>query len=116
PAPLAVVTADVPVEARPDPQVLRYVVSTPRAVRLRYQVDCPSVRREGTLGETYEQYRARRLAELGRERDAAAGMLGALVGAVAPPVRAGAAVAGPGGSATVAGEIDPGRATAAAAR
>jgi hypothetical protein len=49
-------------------QVLRYVVSLPRAVQLRYQVTCPSAEREGTIGETFEHYRTRRLAELERER------------------------------------------------
>ena len=53
-------------------------------------------------------YRTRRLAELERERRAEANLIGAVVGAVAPPVRAGAAVSGPGGSATVTGEIESG--------
>jgi len=38
PASVAPVTADVEIEERPAAHVLRYTVSTPRAVRLRYVV------------------------------------------------------------------------------
>jgi hypothetical protein len=93
--------ADIPVPESKSPQVLRYVVSLPRAVQLHYQVTCPSVEREGTLGETFDKYRTRRLAELERERQAQANLIGSVVGAMGPRVRAGAGVAGPGGSATV---------------
>jgi len=111
----AAVAAEIPVPESPNAQVLRYVVGLPRAVQLRYQVTCPTVEREGSLGETFETYRTRRLAELERERRAEANLIGAVVGAVAPPVRAGAAVSGPGGSAAVTGEINPGAAAAEAA-
>ncbi len=111
----AAVAAEIPVPESPNAQVLRYVVGLPRAVQLRYQVACPTAEREGTLGETFETYRTRRLAELERERRAEANLIGAVVGAVAPPVRAGAAVSGPGGSAAVTGEINPGAAAAEAA-
>src|SRR5262245_7787779 len=57
------VRAEIPVPASQSPQVLRYVVALPRAVQLRYQVACPSAEREGTIGETFEAYRTRRLAE-----------------------------------------------------
>jgi len=111
------VAAEIPVPESPNAQVvLRYVVALPRAVQLRYQVACPTAEREGTLGETFETYRTRRLAELERERRAEANLIGAVVGAVARPVRAGAAVTGPGGSATVTGEINPGAAAADAAQ
>src|SRR5262245_21413849 len=109
------VVAEIPVPESKSPQVLRYVVALRRAVQLHYQVDCPSAEREGTVGETFEAYRTRRLAELERERRAQANLIGAVVGAVAPPVRAGAGVAGPGGSATMTGEFNPGAAAAQAA-
>jgi hypothetical protein len=110
------VVAEIPVPESHSRQVLRYVVSLPRAVHLHYQITCPSAERDGTLGETFESYRKRRLAELERERQAQANLIGSLVGAVAPPVRAGAGAAGPGGSATVSGEVNPGAMAADAAR
>src|SRR5262245_28880734 len=91
--------AEIPVPESHSAQVLRYVVSLPRAVQLHYQITCPSAERQGSMGETFESYRTRRLAELERERQQQANLIGSLVGAVAPPVRAGGGVAGPGGSA-----------------
>ena len=111
-APLA---TELPVPESTSAQVLRYVVSLPRAAQLRYQLACPTAQREGTLGQTFEVYRERRLAELERERRAQAKLIGGLVGAVAPPVQAGAAVSGPGGSATATAEVNPGAAAYAAA-
>ena len=108
--------AEIPVPESQSPQVLRYVVSLPRAVQLHYQVTCPSAEREGRMGETFESYRTRRLAELERERQQQANLIGSLVGAVAPPVRASAGAAGPGGSASATAQIDPGAAAAEAAR
>jgi hypothetical protein len=110
------VVAEIPVPESHSAQVLHYVVSLPRAVQLHYQIACPSAEREGSLGETFEAYRTRRLAELEREREAHARLIGSLVGAVAPPARAQGTVAGPGGSATVADEVNPGAAAAQAAR
>jgi len=73
------VAAEIPVPESPNAQVvLRYVVALPRAVQLRYQVACPTAEREGTLGETFETYRTRRLAELERERRAEANLIGAV--------------------------------------
>jgi hypothetical protein len=109
------VAAEVPVPESHSAQVLRYVVSVPRALRFHYQVTCPTAEREGTMGETFDTYRTRRLAELERERRAEANLIGAVVGSVAPPVRAQAGVSGPGGSATVVGEVNPGAAAAQAA-
>ena len=108
--------AEIPVPESGSPQVLRYVVSLPRAVQLHYQVTCPSTEREGRMGETFDSYRTRRLAELERERQQQANLIGSLVGAVAPPVRASAGAAGPGGSASATAEINPGAAAAEAAR
>jgi len=108
------VAAEIPVPESQSAQVLHYVVALPRAVQLHYQITCPSAERDGTLGETFDHYRTRRLAELERERRAQANLVGSFVGAVAPPVRAGAGVAGPGGSASVGAEINPGAAAAEA--
>src|SRR6478609_947806 len=88
-APLA---TELPVPESTSAQVLRYVVSLPRAVQLRYQLACPTAQRDGTLGETFDRYRDRRLAELERERNAQAKLIGSLVGAVAPPAQATAGV------------------------
>jgi len=110
------VVAEIPVPASGSAQVLRYVVALPRAVQLHYQVACPSAEREGTMGETFDAYRTRRLAELERERQAQARLISSFVGAVAPPVRAQGTAVGPGGTATVAGEINPGAAAEDAAR
>ena len=104
-----VVLTEIPVPESGSAQVLHYVVALPRAVQLHYQITCPSVEREGKVGETFERYRTRRLADLERERQAQANLIGSLVGAVAPPARATGTVAGPGGSATVVGEVDPAR-------
>src|SRR4051812_38275643 len=106
---------ELPVPASSDGQGLRYTVALPRALKLRYQGGCPTAQREGTLGETFEEYRTRRLAELERERQQQAAALGSLVGMAAPRVQARAAVSGPGGSAAVGAAVDPGaHATAAA--
>jgi hypothetical protein len=106
---------ELPVPESTSTQVLRYVVSLPRAVQLRYQLACPTAQRDGTLGETFDRYRDRRLAELERERQAQAKLIGSLVGAVAPPARATAGVSGPGGSATATAEVNPGAAATAVA-
>src|SRR5215813_5107465 len=87
------VVAEIPVPESHSAQVLHYVVALPHAVQLHYQVTCPTAERDGTIGETFDAYRTRRLAELERERQAQARLVGSLVGAVAPPVRAGSTVA-----------------------
>lgn len=107
---------ELPVPASTDGQVLRYTVALPRALKLRYQVVCPTAQREGILGETFEEYRARRLAELERERQQQAAALGSLVGMAVPRAQAGAAVSGPGGSAAVSATVDPGAVATAAAQ
>ena len=90
PRPGPAVVAEIPVPESHSAQVLRYVVSLPHAVQLHYQITCPSAERDGTIGETFDSYRTRRLAELERERQQQANLIGALVGAVAPPVQASA--------------------------
>jgi hypothetical protein len=116
PRPGPAVVAEIPVPESHSAQVLRYVVSLPHAVQLHYQITCPSAERDGTVGETFDSYRTRRLAELERERQQQANLIGALVGAVAPPVQARAGATGPGGSATATAQFNPGAAAADAAR
>ena len=111
----APLVTELPVPESTSAQVLRYVVSLPRAAQLRYQLACPTAQRDGTLGETFDKYRHRRLAELERERQAQAKLIGGLVGAVAPPAQATAGVSGPGGSATATAEVNPGAAAYAVA-
>ncbi len=57
-------------------------VTLPRALRLRYDLRCPGVEQSGELGETFEAYKQRRLAELERERTQKKQAVGALTGAV----------------------------------
>jgi hypothetical protein len=102
------VRASITFGASTDAEVLHYVVSTPRALELAYQLTCPSAERHGTLGETFEHYRARRLADLERERKATAGLIGAAVGAALPSVSAGAAVQAPGVEAGARADVQPG--------
>jgi hypothetical protein len=115
------IAATIDIAESQDAQVLRYAIGLPRALQLRYRVTCPGAEREGTLGETFEQYRARRLAELERERKAAASLVGAIVGALAPPVSANARlnVAGgagrPEASLTAGTQVDPAALAASAA-
>jgi len=111
----ALFAAQVAVPESHSAQVLRYVVALPRAVQLDYQVTCPSAERKGTMGETLATYRTRRLAELERARQQQAEAIGSLVGAIARPARAAVTVAGPAGSASVGGAINPGAAAAMAA-
>jgi hypothetical protein len=102
------VRASITFGASTDAEVLHYVVSTPRALELAYQLTCPSAERHGTLGETFDHYRARRLTDLERERKATAGLIGAAVGAVVPSVSAGAAVQAPGVEAGARADVQPG--------
>jgi len=82
--------------------------SVPRAQIVEWKVTCADATADGQLGETFDAYRQRRIAELRHDRDqkkaAIAAITGALVGAVAPPVQAQAT--GPGG--TVTATVSPG--------
>jgi hypothetical protein len=110
--PASPVSAVIAVAESPDAHALRYLISLPRAVQLKYRLACPSAEREGTVGETFESYRDRRLEEIERDRKTSASMVGALVGTVAPPIAVGAGVAGPTGSVAATGYVNPGSAAA----
>src|SRR5687767_258429 len=64
----------------------------PRAQIVEWTVACPGSEQRGTVGETFESYRARRLVELQRQRERdrqnVAAVSGAIIGAVAPDVHA----------------------------
>jgi len=62
----------------------------PRAQLVAWSVTCPGVDSRGTLGETFEAYRARRLAELRAERDRQQHIATAIVGQAAVAVPGGA--------------------------
>lgn len=79
----------------------------PRAQLVEWQVQCPGAESQGSLGEPFEAYRTRRLAQLKadreRDRQTAGAVTSILVGAIAPnvsahgqsgPVRADAQVSG----------------------
>jgi hypothetical protein len=76
----------------------------PHAQLVEYVVTCPNLTIPGRIGEPFEAYRTRRLAELRakaeRDRKNAAAITGAIVGAVAPDVHASGQATGPAGTAT----------------
>lgn len=80
-------------------------VDVPRAQVVDWTVTCPGTERHGTLGEPFEAYRERRLAQLRadreRQRRNTAAITGAVIGAVAPDVHAHGHASGPSGYATV---------------
>jgi hypothetical protein len=81
----------------------------PRAQLVEWTVLCPGAAETGVIGETAEQYRERRIAELvaqrERERERVAAISGALVGAVAPDVHARGTATGPAGTVRVDGTV-----------
>ena len=70
-------------------------IQTPRAMVVGYRLSCPGAERSGQVGETLEQYRERRLAELTRERETKKKLVGAIAGAVFGRVAAGTEVQTP---------------------
>lgn len=91
-----------------DAYLLSYELRLPRAMELAYEIRCPDGTHSGVLGETFEAYRTRRLAELEQERRRQAEMVGSLVGAVVPGVQARAAAQAPGASASAQATVRPG--------
>jgi hypothetical protein len=100
--------AGIPVKAGDQIEVL-WTIQQPRAERLRYAIACPGAATEPIeIGETFDEYRDRRLAELRaqaeRDRKNVAAITGIVAGAVAP--RVGARVETPEGSADVEAGVD----------
>jgi hypothetical protein len=107
--------AELVIPAEPaDAYVLDYEVRLPRAMELAFEIRCPGASRTGVLGETFEAYRTRRLAELEEERRRRAAAVGSLVGAVLPGMDARAGATAPGGSAEAQATVRPGEAAAQA--
>ena len=79
----------------------------PRAQIVDYVIACGEQEQRGQVGQTFDEYRTRRLAELNRQQDrdraAAASAARVVAGAVAPPatMQGQAVVTGPQGTATV---------------
>lgn len=76
---------------------LELAFDIPRAQVIDWTVSCPGAVQSGTAGETLDQFRARRVAEIRaqrqRDRETAATAANILLGAVTPSVRAGNATA-----------------------
>ena len=81
----------------------------PRAQVIDWTVACPGAQVSGTAGEAFEQYRARRLAELRaqreRDRERTSAVTGAVVGAVAPTTAVRGQVMTPHGQVALQGEV-----------
>ena len=90
----AVVAAGAPIAVGQGAYDLRLHFDVPRAQLVEWSVACPGAESTGSVGEPFEAYRTRRLAQLkaDRERDAqtAGAVTNALVGAFAPRVTASA--------------------------
>lgn len=80
---------------------LALAFEVPRAQLIEWTVTCPGVALNGTSGESFEQFRARRIVEIRaqrqRDRESAAAATNLVLGAVAPSVRV--------GDATVSGQV-----------
>ncbi len=82
-------------------------VQLPRALLVRYQLTCPGgVELSGEMGETFDAYRQRRLAELDRQRTQKKQAVGALAGAVLGQANAAADVQAPNADARVEAHAD----------
>jgi hypothetical protein len=68
----------------------------PRAQIVEWTLQCPSIQRTGTAGETFESYRTRRLAELQRMVEQDRRRLATVTNAIGGHVGAAAQVQGPG--------------------
>jgi hypothetical protein len=84
---------------------LKLRFDVPRAQLVEWTVICAGAMQSGVVGETFDDYRRRRIAQLiaerERERQRVAAVTGALVGAVAPDVHAQAQASSPNASASL---------------
>lgn len=99
-------TVGVEVVGKHDRLQVSYVVSTPRAMQLHYKLTCPGGQRTGSIGETLDVYRERRLAELERLRQQEVQTKASLVSAVVGSAGGQAQVAAPGAQAQVEAGVD----------
>jgi hypothetical protein len=110
PAPSAPLTATLGVKEQGAPHRLLYHVHLPRAIQLAWTWTCPNgLTQEGSVGETFEAYKARRIAQIQRDQQQKASLVGSVVGAVAPKVQAQGDVQTPEGTAHADGTVDPGK-------
>tara|TARA_R110002073_G_scaffold334897_1_gene525488 strand:+ start:38434 stop:40194 length:1761 start_codon:yes stop_codon:yes gene_type:complete len=91
----------VAVAASPDDIKVAYRIIIPRAMLLKYAIDCPNESRTGTLGETAEDYRRRRIAELEGQRQREVQAKASVIGAVVGQAQGGGSVQTPNASADV---------------
>jgi hypothetical protein len=74
-------------------------IATPRALRLAWTIDCGGVVQAGSAGETFEEYRARRVAEIRAEREKQKQAISSIGGAVLGTVGGSAVAETPTGEA-----------------
>jgi hypothetical protein len=74
-------------------------IATPRAMRLQWTIDCGGVIQAGSAGETFEEYRTRRIAEIRAEREKQKQAISSIGGAVLGTVGATAVADTPDGQA-----------------
>lgn len=98
--------AAIPVSDASSRHIVALDVWLPRAVEVEYIVDCPGHQLTGVVGETWDHYRERRIAELRRQRGQQVRTTGAVVGAVTGAAGVGAEVVTPGGEAYVEAGVD----------
>jgi hypothetical protein len=96
----------VPVAASGHRHRIEYRIDLPRAVEVHYAIECPTVRDQGIVGETWEAYRERRLTELEQERARQAKAAGVVTEALLGSVGARGSVTTPAGQGEVAAEVD----------
>jgi hypothetical protein len=86
---------------------IAWTITQPRAERLRYSIECGGTFQEPVeVGETLEQYQARRLAELRAQRDRDRAVVSSVASALVPDVAAGAAVQTPTAQGHVTAGVD----------
>ena len=97
--PRATQPVPVTIDKADDTYEVRFAVQTPTAMELMYRIECPGETSENTIGETWEDYRTRRIAEIRkqkeRQRQAISSLGRSLGGAVLGQVGAGAQVSAP---------------------
>jgi hypothetical protein len=86
---------------------IAWTITQPRAERLRYSIECGGTFQDPVeVGETLEQYQARRLAELRAQRDRDRAVVASVASALVPDLAAGAAVQTPTAQGQVTAGVD----------
>lgn len=100
------ISATVPVTASGHMHRIEYQIEMPRALEVHYAIECPAGREQGVVGETWEAYRERRLAELERERAEQVRMAGAVTESLLGDIGARAKAETPAGQGEVEAQVD----------